>query len=78
MLLWNITGIVNAIHITASYVFALFLVIDVYMATLGPTPLTHINAMIKGYEEEPGEDKGKPENEVLPVDPASETGNQSA
>jgi thiosulfate reductase cytochrome b subunit len=78
ILLWNITGIVNAIHIIAAYVFALFLVIHVYMATLGPTPLSHIYAMIKGYEEEPGEDEGKPDNEVHPADPASETRTQGA
>jgi thiosulfate reductase cytochrome b subunit len=78
MLLWNITGIVDAIHIIAAYVFALFLVIHTYMATLGPTPLFHINAMIKGYEEEPDVDEGKPDREVHPANPASETGNQSA
>jgi thiosulfate reductase cytochrome b subunit len=78
MLLWNITGIVNAIHIIVAYLFTLFLIIHVYMATLGPTPLSHIRAMISGYEEEPGGDGGKPDNEVLPVEPASGTGKQSA
>jgi thiosulfate reductase cytochrome b subunit len=78
MLLWNITGNVNAIHIIVAYLFALFLIIHVYMATLGPTPLSHIRAMINGYEEEPGAGGEKSDNEVLPVEPASGTGKQSA
>jgi thiosulfate reductase cytochrome b subunit len=78
MLLWNITGTVNAIHIIVAYLVALFLIIHFYMATLGPTPLTHIRAMIYGYEEEPGGDREKPGNEVLPVEPASGTGKQGA
>jgi thiosulfate reductase cytochrome b subunit len=78
ILLWNITGIINAVHIIAAYVFALFFIIHIYMATIGPSPLSHINAMIWGYEEEPDEDEGAAENEVSPVSPASETGSQSA
>lgn len=47
---------IDALHVTGLYVFALFLVIHVYMATLGPTVLTHVKAMFTGYKEHPGED----------------------
>lgn len=53
LLLWKIAGIVNALHVLVSYVFALFLIVHVYMATLGPTTFSHIRAMITGYEEVP-------------------------
>jgi thiosulfate reductase cytochrome b subunit len=46
---------IDAFHVTGLYVFALFLVVHVYMATTGPTVLTHIKAMITGFEEEPDE-----------------------
>jgi len=55
MLSWNAIRAVDALHVTGLYLFALFLVIHVYMATLGPTAFTHIKAMIVGYEEEPDE-----------------------
>jgi thiosulfate reductase cytochrome b subunit len=63
LLLWKVVGINNAIHVMAAYMFALFLVIHVYMATLGPTPLSHIKAMITGFEEEHAEhaDSAAPE-----------------
>jgi thiosulfate reductase cytochrome b subunit len=38
-----------------AYVFALYLVVHIYMATLGRTASSHIKAMIVGYEEEPDE-----------------------
>ena len=71
LLLWNITGMVNAIHIIAAYIVALFFIIHSYMATLGPSPLSHIHAMITGYEEEPEENEGKFENTVQPNNPIS-------
>ncbi len=52
ILLWNLAGIMNAIHVMATYVILLYLVSHVYMATLGPTVFAHIKAMILGYEEE--------------------------
>jgi thiosulfate reductase cytochrome b subunit len=52
---WNAIRVIDALHVTGLYVFALFLVVHVYMATLGPTAFTHIKAMIVGYEEEPDE-----------------------
>jgi len=46
---------IDAFHVTGLYVFALFLVIHVYMATTGATVYSHIKAMITGYEEEQDE-----------------------
>jgi len=60
MLLWNIAGVVNALHVIGAYVFVLYLVVHLYMATLGTTAFSHIKAMIVGYEEEPDE----PEKEL--------------
>jgi thiosulfate reductase cytochrome b subunit len=58
VLLWNIAGIVNALHVLGAYVFVLYLVVHIYMATLGSTALSHIKAMIVGYEEEPDRSGG--------------------
>jgi len=55
VLLWNIAGVVNALHVIGAYMFVLYLVVHLYMATLGTTGLSHIKAMIVGYEEEPDE-----------------------
>jgi thiosulfate reductase cytochrome b subunit len=48
----NAIMIIDAIHVAGLYVFALFLVTHIYMASLGATAFTHIKAMIVGYEEE--------------------------
>jgi len=53
ILLWNIAGVVNALHVIGAYVFLLYLVVHLYMATLGTTAFSHIKGMISGYEEEP-------------------------
>ncbi len=55
MLLWGIVKAVDAFHVIGAYLFALYLVVHVYMATLGRTPFSHILAMIVGYEEEEGQ-----------------------
>ncbi len=47
---------IDALHVAGFYLFALFLVVHVYMATLGPTLFTHIKGMIVGYEEYPEEE----------------------
>jgi thiosulfate reductase cytochrome b subunit len=59
MLLWNIVGVVNALHVIGAYVFVLYLVVHLYMATLGTTAFSHIKSMIVGYEEEPDEPQGE-------------------
>lgn len=48
---------IDILHVTGLYVFAIFLVIHVYMATLGPTVFTHVKAMFTGCEEHPGENE---------------------
>ncbi len=53
ILAWNIVKLLDAIHVIGAYLFVLYLVVHVYMATLGQTPLSHIKAMIVGYDEEP-------------------------
>jgi thiosulfate reductase cytochrome b subunit len=50
---------IDALHVTGLYVFALFLVVHVYMATIGPTAFAHIRGMITGYEERPEEEPGE-------------------
>jgi thiosulfate reductase cytochrome b subunit len=52
ILLWNIAGALDAIHVICAYAFVLYLIVHVYMATLGRTVSAHIKAMIVGYEEE--------------------------
>jgi thiosulfate reductase cytochrome b subunit len=59
ILLWNIVGVLNAIHVFGAYVFALYLIVHIYLSTFGRTPLSHIKAMILGYEEEPDEPQGE-------------------
>lgn len=46
------TRILDAVHVLVAYFFVIYLIIHVYMSTLGPGPLTHIKAMFTGYEEE--------------------------
>ncbi len=53
ILLWNIVKPIEAMHVIGAYLFALYLIVHIYMATLGRTALSHIKAMIVGYEEEP-------------------------
>jgi thiosulfate reductase cytochrome b subunit len=76
VLLWEIAGIVNALHVICSYVFLLYLVVHLYMATFGTTVFSHIKAMIVGYEEEPVE-RESGEKAIL-SDASSETGSENA
>jgi len=59
ILLWNVVGVLDAIHVIGAYVFALYLIVHIYMSTLGRTASSHIKAMIVGYEEEPDEPQGE-------------------
>lgn len=43
--------VVDAFHIIVAYVFASFLLVHIYLSTLGHTFFAHFNAMILGYEE---------------------------
>ncbi len=44
--------VLDASHVAAAYAFLLYLLIHLYMATLGRSALAHFKAMIVGYEEE--------------------------
>jgi thiosulfate reductase cytochrome b subunit len=43
--------ILDAIHVATAYIFVLYLVVHIYMATLGKKPHSHVKGMITGYEE---------------------------
>ncbi|MCX5815798.1 MAG: cytochrome b/b6 domain-containing protein [Proteobacteria bacterium] len=43
--------ILDTIHVAAAYVFVFYLLVHLYMATLGPKVHSHIKGMITGYEE---------------------------
>ena len=47
----HLMGIVGAVHVMLFYMVVLFLVVHVYMTTLGEPVFSHIRAMIVGYEE---------------------------
>lgn len=46
-------GLLGALHLVFAYAAVLFLIIHIYMTTLGDTLFSHIKAMITGYEEQP-------------------------
>ncbi|WP_340110058.1 cytochrome b/b6 domain-containing protein [Pikeienuella sp. HZG-20] len=50
----NLTGLdlqaVAWLHVVAAYAMAIFVVIHVYMATTGDTPIAYLKAMTTGYE----------------------------
>jgi len=49
-------SVLAMIHTLGAWLFATFIVAHVYLSTTGTTPLTHLKAMILGYEEAvPGE-----------------------
>ncbi len=45
--------VLDALHVIAAYIFLLYLVVHMYMSTLGHNIFAHTKAMIVGYEEEP-------------------------
>jgi thiosulfate reductase cytochrome b subunit len=47
----NLVGLVGAVHVFFSYMVVLFLIVHLYMTTLGDTVFSHTKAMILGYEE---------------------------
>ena len=47
--------ILDAMHVSTGYAFILYLIIHLYMSTLGHRITTHTKAMITGYEEEQDE-----------------------
>jgi thiosulfate reductase cytochrome b subunit len=69
LLLWDVTRfsgvieffggirVVDTVHVLMFIVFCGFLLMHLYLITLGPTRLAHIKAMFTGYEEEHGRPK---------------------
>jgi len=55
VLLLNAMKALDAIHVIVAYLFTLYLIVHIYMATLGRKASSHIKAMVVGYEEEPDE-----------------------
>ncbi len=53
ILLLNATRVLDVIHVIVAYMFVLYLIVHIYMATLGQKVTSHIKAMVVGYEEEP-------------------------
>jgi thiosulfate reductase cytochrome b subunit len=51
----NLMGLLDAIHLIFAYVVVLFLIIHLYMVTLGDTVFSYTKAMILGYEEQSDE-----------------------
>jgi thiosulfate reductase cytochrome b subunit len=47
--------ILDAIHVATGYAFLLYLIVHLYMATLGYRIISHIKAMMTGYDDEPDE-----------------------
>ncbi|MDH5556752.1 MAG: cytochrome b/b6 domain-containing protein [Alphaproteobacteria bacterium] len=48
---WLDLALVAFVHTAAAFMMVAFFVVHVYFATAGHTPLSHIKAMITGYEE---------------------------
>jgi len=62
----NIIGLLGAIHVIFAYLLVLYLIVHLYMATLGDTVFSHTKAMIVGYKKESHE-KMEDENNSIPV-----------
>jgi len=51
--------VLDAIHVITGYCFLLYLIVHIYMSSLGKGITTYVRSMITGYAEEP-DDEGKP------------------
>jgi thiosulfate reductase cytochrome b subunit len=49
--------VIDAFHIILAYIVTAFLIVHIYLATLGHTFFSHFKAMIVGYEEKEGKHK---------------------
>jgi thiosulfate reductase cytochrome b subunit len=45
--------VIDAFHVILAYVFTSFLIMHLYLATLGHTFFSHFKMLVSGYEEEP-------------------------
>jgi thiosulfate reductase cytochrome b subunit len=48
---WLSLAMVAFVHTAAAFMMTVFFVVHIYFATTGHTPISHIKAMITGYEE---------------------------
>lgn len=60
----KLVGPLGALHVLFAYLFVLYLIFHLYMATLGETFFSHTQAMIVGYEEQ---GRGVKEEEAGPA-----------
>jgi len=61
LLAGELIGLLGAAHTLCSYLLILYLIVHLYMATLGETFFAHTRAMITGYEDAaqpPGQEEG--------------------
>jgi thiosulfate reductase cytochrome b subunit len=58
LLAWDAVGCLDAVHVAVAYLLVLYLIVHLYMATLGETFFAHTKAMITGFEEAAGEHAG--------------------
>jgi thiosulfate reductase cytochrome b subunit len=68
LLAGNLMGLLGAIHVIFAYGLVLYLIVHLYMATLGDRFFSHTMAMIVGYEEQ---DNGMKEDQGSPTAAAS-------
>lgn len=54
LLLHDLVGLLGFTHVLLAYLVVLFLVVHIYMTTIGDTFFSRTKAMILGYEEEAG------------------------
>lgn len=73
ILLLNAMKVLDAIHVIVAYIFAFYLIVHIYMATLGRRASSHIKAMIVGFEEEPEESEMMVSYEEGPGEPDTST-----
>jgi thiosulfate reductase cytochrome b subunit len=73
ILLLNAVKVLDATHVIVAYMFALYLIVHIYMATLGRNPFSHIRAMVVGYEQEPDEPDRRVSHEERPCEPDATT-----
>ncbi|MFA6413007.1 MAG: cytochrome b/b6 domain-containing protein [Syntrophales bacterium] len=60
----NLFGLLGAMHLIFAYLLVLYLIVHLYMATLGETVFSHTKAMIVGYEEQGHGIKGEETNPI--------------
>jgi thiosulfate reductase cytochrome b subunit len=44
--------VLDAIHVATAYIFLMYLLVHLYMSTLGPKLSSYVKSMVTGYEEE--------------------------